>query len=211
MAKTISLVPRDSNKSLTENALIEFIKNERENIIDKVKSAYPSLRREQIKDIFQDVCIALVDKAHKEDFQLTCSLFHFVYRCCWNKAEHDTRHPERMWSLPTDDIMKDDNKDDYEVQTVQQDKVDQLLDLIFDEPDEKEDLLNQVCEVVKDLPEPCDKILYGMYSTPKKKQEVIAKECGYRNASVVKQMASRCKSKFRDKFKSIYEAFKRGL
>ena len=79
------------------------------------------------------------------------------------------------------------------------------------EADERAELLNKVCEVVKDLPAPCDKILYGMYSTPKKKQEVIARECGYNNASVVKTMASRCKSKFRDRFKSIYESFKKGL
>ena len=56
-----------------------------------------------------------------------------------------------------------------------------------------------------------DKILYGMYSTPKKKQEVIAQECGYSNAAVVRVMASRCKSKFHDKFKFIYDSFKKGL
>jgi hypothetical protein len=107
--------------------------------------------------------------------------------------------------------MRDDNSDDFENQPVQQDKVDQLLNSLFEEADERAELLNKVCEVVKDLPAPCDKILYGMYSTPKKKQEVIARECGYNNASVVKTMASRCKSKFRDRFKSIYESFKKGL
>lgn len=211
MAKILSIVPKEqTGNELTENELISFIRKERENIIEKVKVAYPSLRRTQIEDIFQDVCIALVDKAKDEKFRLTCSLFHYVYRCSWNKAEHDTRHPEREWELPTDDVMHEGNSDESEVQSVKEDKVDKLLDTIFDEPDEREELLNRVCEVVKDLPEPCDKILFGMYSTPKKKQSVIAEECGYSNASVVKTMASRCKSKFRDKFKSIYDAFKKG-
>ena len=208
MSETKSSGPKEPNNTLSENSLVKFIREERDNIIDKVKSSYPSLRIEQIEDIFQDVCIALVEKAHKEDFRLSCSLFYFVYRCCWNKAEHDTRHPEREWSLPTDNIMR---PDDFETQPVQEEKVDQLLNTLFDETNEREELLNQVCEVVKDLPEPCDKILYGMYSTPKKKQKVIAKECGYKNATVVKVIASKCKSKFRDKFKSIYEAFKKGL
>ena len=219
MAKNISITSRSHTDTYTENDLLDFIrqefnkyyKNVEPNIISKVKSAYPSLRIEKIRDIFQDVCIALVEKAHNENFKLTCSLFYFVYRCCWNKAEHDTRHPEREWQLPTDDIMRDDNADDFEDQPVQQDKVDQLLNSLFEEADERAELLNKVCEVVKDLPAPCDKILYGMYSTPKKKQEVIAQECGYSNDSVVKTMASRCKSKFRDRFKSIYESFKKGL
>ena len=219
MAKKISMIPQSQSNSLTENALLDFIRQElnnyyndcEPNIISKVRAAYPSLRDEQIRDIFQDVCIALVEKAHDENFRLTCSLFHYVYRCCWNKAEHEIRHPERAWQLPTDDIMRDDNQDDFEGQPVQQDKVDQLLNSLFEEPDEREELLNRVCEVVKDLPAPCDKILYGMYSTPKKKQEVIAQECGYSNAAVVRVMASRCKSKFRDKFKSIYDSFKKGL
>ena len=219
MAKNISMTPQSRSNTLTENDLLAFIRQEfnnyynnvEPNIISKVKSAYPSLRIERIRDIFQDVCIALVEKAHDENFKLTCPIFYFVYRCCWNKAEHDTRHPEREWQLPTDDIMRDDNSDDFENQPVQQDKVDQLLNSLFEEADERAELLNKVCEVVKDLPAPCDKILYGMYSTPKKKQEVIARECGYNNASVVKTMASRCKSKFRDRFKSIYESFKKGL
>ena len=219
MAKTISMTPQSQSNTLTENDLLVFIRREfnnyynniEPNIISKVKSAYPSLHIEKIRDIFQEVCIKLVEKAHDENFKLTCSLFYYVYRCCWNKAEHDSRHPEREWQLPTDNMMRDDNSDDFEKQPVQQDKVDQLLNSLFDEPDERAELLNRVCEVVKDLPAPCDKILYGMYSTPKKRQEVIAKECGYSNASVVKTMASRCKSKFRDRFKSIYESFKKGL
>lgn len=219
MAKTINMTPQSQSNTLTENELLAFIrqefnnyyKNVEPNIFSKVKSAYPSLHIEKIRDIFQEVCIKLVEKTHDENFKLTCSLFHYVYRCCWNKAEHDSRHPEREWQLPTDNMMRDDNSDDFEKQPVQQDKVDQLLNSLFEEPDERAELLNRVCEVVKDLPDPCDKILYGMYSTPKKKQEVIAQECGYSNAAVVKTMASRCKSKFRDKFKSIYESFKKGL
>ena len=105
MAKNISMTPQSRSNTLTENDLLAFIRQEfnnyynnvEPNIISKVKSAYPSLRIEKIRDIFQEVCIALVEKAHDENFKLTCSLFYFVYRCCWNKAEHDARHPERTW------------------------------------------------------------------------------------------------------------------
>lgn len=211
MAKSIRMNPRTKSDTLTKNALLDFIRDERLNVIEKVKCSYPSLPKEEIEDIFQTVCIALVDKVHDENFRLTSSLFYYVYRCCWNQAEHKSRHPERALQLPTDDLMRDDNMDNYENQPIQQEKVDQLLNSLFEEPDEREVLLNRVCEVVKDLPAPCDKILYGMYSTPKKKQEVIAQECGYSNAAVVRTMASRCKSKFRDRFKSIYESFKKSL
>lgn len=208
MTKTIPLntIPTGD---LSENALVEFIRKERKNIIKKVHVSYPSLREEQIEDVFQDVCIALVEKAKDENFRLTSSLFYYVYKCCWNKAEHDTRHPEREWELPDENILKDDA--DFEEQPIKQEKVDELLDIVFESRNEWEALLEKVADVVKDLPGPCDKILYGMYGEPKKKQEEIAKECGYTNADVVKTMASRCKSKFRDKFNSIYEAFKRGL
>ena len=161
MAKTINMTPQSQSNTLTENELLAFIrqeinnyyKNVEPNIISKVKSAYPSLHIEKIRDIFQEVCIKLVEKAHDENFKLTCSLFYYVYRCCWNKAEHDSRHPEREWQLPTDNMMCDDNSDDFEKQPVQQDKVDQLLNSLFEEPDERAELLNRVCEVVKDLPD----------------------------------------------------------
>ncbi len=194
---------------LSENALIEFIRKERKNVMIKVHDRFPSLMEEQIEDVFQDVCIALVEKIHDKNFRLTCSLFYYVYRCCWNKAEHDTRHPERKWELPEENILKDD--EDFEEQQINQEKVDELLDIVFESRNEWETLLEKVAEVVKDLPDPCDKILYGMYGDPKKKQEVIAQECGYNNADVVKTMASRCKKRFTEKFNSIYEAFKKGL
>ncbi len=199
---------QDQANGLTENALIEFIRKERKNIIKKVQEHYSSLGEEQIMDVFQDVCIALVEKAHDKNFKLTCSLFNYVYKCCWNKAEHEARHPERRWEIPDDYGFKDD---DYEDQPIRQDKVDELIDVVFDSQDDRDTLLDKVAEVVKDLPEPCDKILYGMYGEPKKRQEIIAKECGYNNASVVKTMASRCKSKFAQKFKAIYDTFKKGL
>ena len=118
MAKIIRLNSRSKFDALTENALLDFIRDERLNIIEKVKCSYPSLHEEKIKDIFQEVCISLVEKAHDENFKLTCSLFHFVYRCCWNKAEHEIRHPERSWQLPTDDIMRDENDENYESQPI---------------------------------------------------------------------------------------------
>ena len=83
MAKWISMIPQSQSNSLTENALLDFIRQElnnyyndsEPNIISKVRTAYPSLRDEQIRDIFQDVCIALVEKAHDGNIRLTCSLF----------------------------------------------------------------------------------------------------------------------------------------
>ena len=196
---------------LSENRLVQFIKEDGKAVRDKIKSRYPSLREDQIWDIFQDVCVALVEKSRNESFRLSCSLFHFVYTCCWNRAEHESRRSNMVWSLPTDDILKDTDVDNWETQTVREDKVDQLLGTFFEEPDEREALLQKVSEVVRDLPKPCDKILYGMYGTPKKKQEAIAKECGYSNASVVKVIAARCKSKFAAMFKSIYNAYRKGL
>lgn len=208
MGKTISI---NSNKSglMTQNAFLDFIRKERPNVIRKVKSSYPSLRISQIEDIFQDVCISIWEKAQKEEIKLKCPLFMYMYRCCWNKAEHETRHPEREWQLPTDDIMKDSDSDDFEEQTIKQDKVDELFMSIFDDEKERNELLNQVCEVVKDLPKNCDKILYGTYSTPRKKQEVIARECNYKSTSVVKVMLRRCKDKFENRFKAIYESYKK--
>ena len=196
---------------LTENRLVQFIRNDGKAVRDKVRLHYPKLSEDEIWDIFQDVCLALVEKSRDESFRLTCSLFHFVYSCCWNKAEHEARHISKMWSLPTDDILGENDSDNWEPQTIKESKVDQLLCTVFKEPDEREQLLEKVTDVVKDLPEPCEKILYGMYGEPKKKQEVIAKECGYNNASVVKVIASRCKSKFTAKFKSIYNKYKKGL
>ena len=89
MAKTINMTPQSQSNTLTENELLAFIrqeinnyyKNVEPNIISKVKSAYPSLHIEKIRDIFQEVCIKLVEKTHDENFKLTCSLFHYVYRC----------------------------------------------------------------------------------------------------------------------------------
>ena len=204
-------IAEEQLEKLSENRLVQFIKEDGKAVREKLKAHYPSLREDQIWDIFQDVCIALVEKARDDSFRLTCSLFHFVYTCCWNRAEHESRSSNKMWRLPTDDILKDTDGDNWEAQTIQETKVDQLLCTFFKEQDEREQLLDKVCEVVKDLPEPCEKILYGMYGTPKKKQEVLAKECGYNNASVVKVIASRCKSKFVAKFKAIYNAYRRGL
>ena len=195
---------------LSENRLVRFIKEDGKALRDKIKRDYPSLSEDQIWDIFQEVCIALVEKARDETFRLTCSLFHFVYTCCWNKAEHETRTPKLVWGLPTDGILTDIDGDNWEPQDFKEEKVDELFTFL-EIGDDREKLLEKVCKVVKDLPEPCERILYGMYGTPKKRQEVIAKECGYSNSSVVKTTASRCKSKFIEKFRSIYNAYREGL
>lgn len=195
---------------LSENRLVRFIEEDGEALRERISRDYPSLREDQVWDIFQDVCIALVEKARDASFRLTCSLFYYVYTCCWNRAEHEIRTPKLVWGLPTDDILTDIDGDNWEPQDVKEEKVDELFTFL-EIGDDREDLLKKVCEVVRDLEPPCEKILYGMYSTPKKKQEVIAKECGYKNASVVKVMASRCKSKFAAKFKLIYNAYRKGL
>lgn len=211
MAKIESMIPQNqSAKRLEGNEFINFIRKERNNVIQKVKSQYPSISEDQIKDIFQNVCIMILDKSKDKNFHLTCSLFYYVYRCCRFMAEHASRHIGENVPLPPDNFLNDVSEDGFEPQPVKQEKVDGLLDILFNEDSEREELLDRVCEVVKDLPEPCNKILYGMYSTPRKKQAEIARECGYSNASVVKTMASRCKSKFKERFSAIYNAFKKG-
>ncbi len=210
MATSIPMNAAKDGEVLSDNAFIRFIKDERKNVITRVLVDFPALSEEEVADIFQEVCISVWEKAQVGDLRLTCSLFYYMYRCCWNLASHATRNPKENASLPEDNLLHTYSSDDYEPQPILQNKVDELLDTLFDEVDERDLLLEQVARVVCELPKPCDKILYGMYGTPKMKQEAIAKLCGFNSADVVKTTAMRCKEKFRKKFNSIYESFKRG-
>ena len=162
MAKTIHMNSAVEETNLSENAFIRFIKDERMNVITKVLVAFPSLSEDAVADIFQEVCISVWEKANAGSLQLTCSLFHYMYRCCWNLASHATRDTKGVSALPDDNLLKDYDPNDYEPQPILQDKVDELLNTLFEDTNERDSLLDRVSVVVSELPKPCDKILYGM-------------------------------------------------
>ena len=210
MAQTIHLNPQSKPQELEENAFIEFIKKERIHIINKVKADFPDLKEETVEDIFQEVCLSLINKLNNGNLELRGSLFSYFYKSCWYQAKDAYSNQKKMAPLPERENIKSDLADG-DGRPIMEDKIDQLLNMLVPDEDEREMLLEDVKKEVKALPEPCNKILFWIYGNKKVSSAEIAKKCGYKDATVVRTTAVRCKDKFRKKFESIYEDYKKKL
>lgn len=155
-----------------------------------------SMSRTDCEDVFQDAFIVL----HKNITEgkltdLTSSLSSYFHGICKNKAY------EKMRSMGKEIHIIDEGpgstKDEFE-----DERIDRLLALEDDTEQIEARKEAIVRELVTNLPEPCDKILWGFYRDGFS-MKTLASMYKYRSEGSVKVTKHRCTEKFKARFMEI--------
>ena len=77
-----------------------------------------------------------------------------------------------------------------------------ILDIVDDEVESYDEILDQTEELVQNLPEPCNTLIWGKY-WEKLSHNELANMLGYKSANVSKTNLSRCLDKFQAKISSL--------
>lgn len=174
----------------SEEVLNRFAKKEWGKVQAYLKKHY-SLSDDDCDDIFQESFIILMNNAKEGKLEnMTSSLPTYFIGICRNKAKEMLR--ARRHSA---DIGEDDKLDI--LGNIKDDKIDSLLTL---DPEmslveQKEAITRQI---VHDLPEPCNKLLWGFFRDNYSLQtlaDMLSKTVGY-----VKVTKHRCQEKFRKRY-----------
>lgn len=161
-------------------------------ILDLIKSY--GLTREEAEDCFQEGSIALFKQVQEGKLtpeNLTARLSSYLNRCCRNYATHILQKAGR--NAP-------DLPDEHGLA--------KFMDSSSEGKNNKayEELLLKMEEVVKDLPEPCNTILWSTYYDFYE-DKVLAEMLNYTLASF-RVTKSRCTKKLKTRMNSIIEEYK---
>lgn len=166
--------------------LNEFFRSEERKAERYIKKHF-SFPTETIQDIFQDSAATLIENITSGKLkELTSTLSTYFISICWRKAMETSRDRGNK-TIPMEAHEKD--FDESRINTLISDD-----DKTFSEED-----YNKMIEIVKDLPEPCDSILWYFYKDNKSMND-IAVILGYSGADVAKTTKSRCLSKLKNRF-----------
>ena len=159
-----------------------------------------SLSRTDCEDIFQDAFIILYKNIldGKLDDPAS-SLSTYFNTICKNKVYERLRGMGR--ELHIIDEHPETTKDDFE-----DERIDRLLALEDDTSQIEARKAALVREIVRMLPEPCDKILWGFYRDGFS-MKTLAQMYEYKSEASVKVTKHRCSEKFRARFAELSKSF----
>lgn len=185
---------QDYNRILTD-----FVKKQKEKSFAFLQKNY-SLDANDIDAIFQDSLVVLWQKLQGVDddgIRNMTSTSTFFLTICKNKARELLRANRKMSNIIDDDVY-----DFSRTKAFKQENIDYLL--TFDTEDdiikkEKESLLHSI---VKDLPQPCDDILWGFYGDGLSLQD-LAERLNYKSEGTVKVTKHRCLQKLIARYKAF--------
>lgn len=191
----------------SQKELNRFFRENKDKSINYLRSRYSSLSEDDLKDIYQDSSIALFMNIHDGKLQnLTSSLFSYFLSICNNKALNTVRGIKKTIDIDESRNISNDMHDDI----FQEQKISELEMLLNDnlqstdnirrlkQIEENEELVRQC---VKNMPVPCNQILWGQYWDGLS-HKTIAELYGMKNESVVKVQAMRCRNKFSEYLKN---------
>ena len=175
--------------------LDEFASSQWEKTLAFLKSRF-ALSVEDCEDVFQDSFIIF----HKYVVEgkldnITSSFSTYFNSICRNKAyELLKRNGKEVHII---DEYPDQFKSEFE-----DEKIDILLSLEDDTNDIEQYKSALVHEIVKNLPEPCDKILWGFYGDGFS-MKTLADMLGYSSEGSIKVTKHRCSEKFRNRYSEL--------
>jgi RNA polymerase sigma factor (sigma-70 family) len=179
--------------SYTEKQLNEFVKKEREKTKLLLRKLY-SLSEEESNDVFFDSLMILWEDIQSGKFvekeAKTSTYFNMI---CINKARETIRAKSKISNIENElslSILSGE---------VMSDNIDTLLALDNDEDNIEQKRKILVEQIVKDLPEPCNKILWGVY-WDNLKMKTIAELFKYKNENSAKVTKHRCSEKFKIRY-----------
>ena len=183
----IALFRHNDNKVLERFASVQ-----KEKAIAYLQGQF-SLPTEDCEDIFQESFITLYNNIQNGKLEkLTSSMSTYFMGICKNKAYEFMRAKGKMVSTS------------YEINTGSNNTfLDEQIEKILMLESESETLQKKkevlVREIVRDLPSPCDELLWGFYRDGYS-MKVLAKKFNYASENTVKVTKHRCCEKFRNRF-----------
>ena len=182
--------------SYSERQLNEFAEIEWEKTLSFLRKQF-GLSEDDCKDIFQEAFVTLHNNIISGKLKnLTSSLSTYFNGICRNKAYEVLRKSCKSVQVE-DEVLLDVLND-----KIRADKVDALIGLENESTsfiERKEALVRQI---VRELPPPCDKLLWGFFRD-NFSMKTLAQMFNYSSENSVKVTKHRCQSKFRDRFNEI--------
>ena len=179
-----------------EKKLIEqFRKVSRDMVLVYLQRNF-SLSIEDSEDIFNDSFITLNNNIQDGKLDnLTSSISTYFIGICKNKAKEFLRSKNKIVNLSYDPGIKEQN-------TFLDDKVESILMLESDNDIARRKKEEIVRDVVRDLPSPCNELLWGFYRDGLSMKQ-LAEKFNYKSESSVKVTKHRCCEKFRERFNKL--------
>ena len=183
------------HKDDNERKLEKFAKEQWQKTRAFLLSRY-SLSEDECADVFQDSLIILwrnIKENKVEDEGLGMSSSTYFMTICRNKTMELLR---RKSKYITTSYEINPSKEHFDYQSEQVDKILALEDDSENAQKEKEALVR---EIVKDLPSPCNELLWGYYGDGHS-MKMLAEKFNYASENAVKVTKHRCCEKFRVKY-----------
>ena len=178
----------------TEKELNEFIKKEWNNTKLFLHKWY-RLSIDDCNDVFYDSLMILWEDIQSGKFvEKEAKMSTYFKTICKNKARELIRKNAK------ESIVDDELSISILSGEIMSDRIDTLLSLENDEDiiKKKRNILAE--QIVKDLPEPCNKILWSVY-WENLSMKAIAELYDYKNENSAKVTKHRCSEKFKSRFK----------
>ncbi len=178
----------------SNTALDAFVKSQRSITIAYLQRNF-SIDKDDCEDIFQDSFMVLYHQAQEGKLDdLTASISTYFMAICRNKTMELLRKNGKYIHSPLD------NSPDTSDQFIES-KVNTVLSFDEDNIDiERKEAL--VRDIVRDLPSPCNELLWGFYRDGLSMKE-IADRYGYSNENTAKVTKHRCCDKFKKRFSEM--------
>ena len=178
----------------TQQKLNQFAAEQWEKALAYLQGVF-SMSRSDCEDVFQDAFIVLYKKITEGELVLTSTLSTYFIGICRNKAHEKMRGKGKELNIIDDNPSS--AKDEYE-----DERIDRLLAL-EDNTEQIEARKEAIVrEIVAQLPNPCDKILWGFYFDGFS-MKTLAKMYNYASEGSVKVTKHRCGEKFKARFMEI--------
>ena len=170
--------------------LSEFAESQRKSSLGWLKGK--GMSEDDAEDLFQDAFLTLYEQLLSGHLaELPRSLAAYFHGIVQNKLKEHYRKVQKAL----------DNEEEQDVADFNETFINEVL--AQEDPRLVERKEAAVREVVRHLPDPCDKLLWGYYFDDCSMKE-LAERFGYKSADSAKVMKSRCMSKFEAAMKQIY-------
>lgn len=190
-------MPTFSNPINRRALLNDFARKQREKTIAFLSKSY-SLSQDDCEDVFQESFIILYNNIKEGKLaSLTSSVSTYFMAICKNKTMELLRNKGRY--ISTSFEISDENNLRFP-----DEKVDTVLSFDTDDSATIEEKEALVRKIVRNLPSPCDELLWGFYRDGLPMKE-LAKKFNYSSENAVKVTKHRCCEKFRNKFHEILD------
>ena len=185
-------------KSGTYSKIIidEFVKSQRMKTISYLQHNF-SISTADCEDIFQDSFMILYHNAQEGKLEdLTSSVSTYFVSICRNKAMELLRKKGKY-------IQSQLEAEDVPSEQFLESKINSILSFDDDGRDieQKEALVR---DIVKDLPSPCNELLWGFYRDGLSMKE-LADRYGYSSENTAKVTKHRCCDKFKKRFTEMFK------